>query len=71
VNSTSIYAGHPERRPTIPAGLDLAVVGAHNPVTLGDGDTVSVDVLDVGSLLPGRFLVCAVRLEQIVAVTDG
>lgn len=68
-NGVSLYAGHPDRRPTIPDGATWATVGAHNATVLSDGDTLSVNVDTVGTLMPGRFLVVAVRLQQVVA--DG
>ena len=71
VNGVSVYATHPERRPTVPDGKYMATVGEHDATVLKDGDYENVDVLVVGSVLPGRFLVVVVRLEQIVAVTDG
>ena len=68
-NGLSVYGRYPERRPRIDAGETLAVVGAHEPRVFSDGDTLSVNVDQVGPLMPGRFLVVAVRLQQVVA--DG
>lgn len=65
VNGLSIYSGHPEDRPTIPDGGNTAVVGAHTDTTVAGGGYLNVDVLDVGTVLPGRFLVVAVRLQRI------
>lgn len=70
VNGASIYAGHPERRPAIASGATLATVGAHNPITVSDGDYVNVNVAAVGSLLSGHYLVVAVGLQQITAVDE-
>jgi hypothetical protein len=67
VNGVSIYAGHDDRRPTIQPGQHDADVGAHNPTIVTDGGYVNVDVVAVGSVLPGQFLVVAARLQQIVA----
>jgi hypothetical protein len=70
VNGLSIYAGHPERRPTIAPGQHNAVVGAHNPTIVLDGGYVNVDIIAVGATLPGQFLVVAARLQQIVAADE-
>lgn len=68
VNGTSIYAANPNRRPTIHPGQNSATIGAHTPTVIEDGGYINVDVVQVGSILPGQFLVVAVRLQQIVAV---
>lgn len=70
VNGVSIYAGNLDRRPTIMPGTRDAVVGAHNPTIVSDGGYVNVDVVAVGDVLPGQFLVVAPRLQQIVAVDE-
>jgi hypothetical protein len=70
INGTSVYAGHNDRRPTIRDGQNAAVVGEHNPTTVADGGYVNVDVVAVGSIMSGQFLIVAVRLQQIVAVGE-
>lgn len=70
INGVSVYAGHDDRRPTIAPGAYAAVVGDHNPTIVTDGGYVNVDVVQVGSSLPGAFLVVAARLQQIVAVDE-
>lgn len=70
INGTSVYAGHPDRRPTIAPGQHTAVVGDHNPTIVTDGGYVNVDVVQIGSVNPGAFLVVAARLQQIVAVDE-
>lgn len=70
VNGVSVYAGQPDRRPTIQPGQHTAVVGQHNPTIVSDGGHLNVDVVAVGSILTGGFLVVVPRLQQIVAVDE-
>lgn len=64
VNGVSIYPTD-SARPTVPDGGRTAVVGAHTPLTVTDGDYFTVDVAQVGSVLPGMDLTAVVRLRRI------
>jgi hypothetical protein len=61
-NGTSIYSGP---RPTFPAGSVDAVVPAHDDVRVTDGDWLSLDVDQIGTILPGSDLVVVVRMERV------
>jgi hypothetical protein len=69
-NGTSIYTD-PDARPRIEPGTVTAVVGAHDPVVLTDGDYLNCDVVQVGSILPGTFLTAAIRLWRGGRDTSG
>lgn len=63
-NGVSIFSVG-ANRPTILAGTKIAVVGSWSNVTLTDGDYLTVDVVQVGSITPGSNLVVPVRLCKI------
>ncbi len=63
VNGASIYDDQ-ANRPTIAPDATLAVVGVHTQTTVTDGDTLTVDIDQVGASVPGADLVVIVRLQR-------
>lgn len=63
-NGASVFVG-PTDRPTILAGTKLAVVGSWSGVSLQDGDWLTVDIDQIGSVIPGSNLVVTIRLRKI------
>lgn len=63
-NGVSIYST-PANRPTIIAGTNQAVVGTHDSVSLTDGDYLTVDIVSIGSTVPGSDLVVSNGLNRV------
>ena len=63
-NGTTIY-GNQSFRPTIAAAATQAVAGTHSVSQVTDGDYITVDIDQVGSVSPGAHLVVVIRLQRI------
>lgn len=63
---TTIYGSQTDR-PTIAAGALLASAGAPQTTALAAGSWLNVDVLTVGTALPGEDLTVVVRLRRVSA----
>jgi hypothetical protein len=62
-NNTSIFAGAPGNRPTIPSGAQSAYSGAPTNAAITAGDYLTVDIVSVGTTTPGS------DLQVVVTVT--
>jgi hypothetical protein len=63
-NGVSIFVT-PADRITIPAGQKDAVVGSWGNVTVTDGDYLTIDIAQVGSVISGSDLVVGIRLDKV------
>lgn len=64
-NGTSIYATTPANRPQIAAGATSGTGGTPDTTALAAGDRLTVDVVQVGSTVPGADIVVSVQLQQV------
>lgn len=63
-NGASIY-GNQALRPTFTVGAHEATVGTHTVADLVEGDYLSIDIDQIGSVDPGAHLVVVIRLQRI------
>lgn len=61
VNGTSIWAGNQANRITIPIGSGYATASVFDTTTLSDGDQLTLDIDQVGSLTPGTTLTIEIK----------
>jgi hypothetical protein len=64
-NGVSVWADHPENRPTIHPGQYTVLATLPTNVYFDAHDEFTVDVVDVGSIFPGGDLTATMRLQSI------
>lgn len=64
-NGVSIFTDPVNGCIIIPAGQKNAVVGSWGNVTVTDGDYLTIDITQVGSVVSGSDLVVGIRLDKV------